>query len=175
MRALHSIACLLLVLAAITARADGPAIGTAAPDFKLQDQNGQCHTLAEYKGQWLALYFYPKDQTPGCTAQACEFRDNVFAFRDVNAVIVGISVDNVASHKKFEEKYSLPFTLLADPTKAVTKSYGVLKRYMGMAELAKRETFLIDPAGRIVKIYRDVNPKGHSQAVLADIKGMQKK
>lgn len=167
---------LLLTLLAITAaQAAGPGIGTAAPHFRLQDQNGQWHMLTDYQGQWLTLYFYPKDQTPGCTAQACEFRDNIFAFRDANAVIVGISVDDVTSHKKFEEKHSLPFTLLADPTKETTRAYGVLKRYMGMAELAKRETFLIDPAGRIVKIYRDVNPKGHSQAVLADIKAMQKK
>jgi len=166
---------LLLALLTLTAAHAGPTVGAAAPFFKLQDQNGQWHTLDEYKGQWLALYFYPKDQTPGCTAQACEFRDNIFAFREANAVIVGISVDDVASHKKFEEKHSLPFTLLADPTKETTKAYGALKRYMGMAELAKRETFLIDPAGRIVKIYRDVSPKGHSQAVLGDIKAMQKK
>jgi peroxiredoxin Q/BCP len=155
--------------------AEGPALGAAAPNFKLQDQNGQWRTLEDYKGKWLTLYFYPKDQTPGCTTQACEFRDNIFAFREANAVIVGISVDDVASHKKFEDKNSLPFTLLADPTKQTTKAYGVLKRYMGMAEMAKRETFLIDPTGRIAKIYRDVDPKGHSVAVLADIKAMQKK
>jgi peroxiredoxin Q/BCP len=156
------------------ARADGPALGAAAPNFKLQDQNGKWRTLEDYKGKWLTLYFYPKDQTPGCTTQACEFRDNIFAFRDANAVIVGISVDDVASHKKFEEKNSLPFTLLADPTKQTAKTYGVLKRFMGMTELAKRETFLIDPSGHIAKIYRDVDPKGHAQAVLADIKAMTK-
>jgi peroxiredoxin Q/BCP len=150
-------------------------VGAAAPDFKLQDQNGQWHTLAEYKGKWLVLYFYPKDQTPGCTTEACEFRDNVFAFRDANAVIVGISVDDVDSHKKFESKHGLPFTLLADANKDVTKSYGVLKKFMGLTELAKRETFLIDPNGHVAKIYRDVDPKGHSQAVLADIKAMEKK
>ncbi len=151
------------------------AIGTPAPGFKLQDQNGQWHTLDEYKGKWLVLYFYPKDQTPGCTTEACEFRDNVFAFRDANAVIVGISIDDVESHKKFETKHSLPFTLLADHTKETTKAYGVLKKYMGLAELAKRETFLIDPTGHIAKIYRDVDPKGHSEAVLADIKAMSKR
>src|SRR5690349_7100755 len=102
MRILNSIfaAVALACLGIFPAHADGPALGAAAPNFKLQDQNGQWHTLEEYKGKWLVLYFYPKDQTPGCTAQACEFRDNVFAFRDVNAVIVGISVDDVASHKK---------------------------------------------------------------------------
>jgi len=148
--------------------------GSTAPAFKLQDQNGQWHTLEEYQGKWLVLYFYPKDQTPGCTTQACEFRDNVFAFRDANAVIVGVSVDDVESHKKFEGKHSLPFTLLADPQKATTKAYGVLKKFMLTVELAKRETFLIDPNGRIAKIYRDVDPKGHSVAVLADIKTLQK-
>ena len=151
------------------------SVGSQAPTFKLQDQNGRWHTLGEYQGKWLTLYFYPKDQTPGCTTQACEFRDNVFAFRDANAVIVGISVDDVESHKKFEAKNSLPFTLLADPTKQTAKTYGVLKKFIGVTELAKRETFLIDPTGRIVKIYRDVDPKGHSAVVLADIRAMQKK
>jgi peroxiredoxin Q/BCP len=155
------------------ANAQAPlSIGAAAPAFKLPDQNGQVHTLEEYKGKWLVLYFYPKDQTPGCTTEACEFRDNVFAFRDANAVIVGVSVDDVESHKKFESKHSLPFTLLADSNKEMTKTYGMLKKYMGTMELARRETFLIDPNGRIAKIYRDVEPKGHSQAVLGDIKAL---
>jgi peroxiredoxin Q/BCP len=176
MRILNSIlASIALLCAALpNAHADGPALGAAAPQFKLQDQTGQWRSLEDYKGKWLTLYFYPKDQTPGCTTQACEFRDNIFAFRDANAVIVGISVDDVASHKKFADKNNLPFTLLADPTKQTAKAYGVLKRFMGLAEMAKRETFLIDPEGRIAKIYRDVNPKGHSQAVLADIKSMSK-
>jgi peroxiredoxin Q/BCP len=147
---------------AVDTPASMPTVGSLAPAFRLQDQNGQWHTLAEYKGKWLTLYF-------------CEFRDNVFAFRDANAVIVGISVDDVASHKKFEDKHGLPFTLLADPTKETTKAYGVLKKFMLTVELAKRETFLVDPNGRIAKIYRDVDPKGHSEAVLADIKAMQKK
>jgi peroxiredoxin Q/BCP len=152
-----------------------PALGTQAPEFKLQDQNGKWHALADYHGKWVALYFYPKDQTPGCTTQACEFRDNVFAFRDANAVIVGISVDDVESHKKFAEKHSLPFTILADPTKETAKKYGVLKSYLGTLELARRETFLLDPDGRIVKRYADVQPKGHSTVVLTDIKALQAK
>jgi len=160
---------------AATAPALPLTMGTPAPAFKLQDQNGQWHTLDEYKGKWLVLYFYPKDQTPGCTTEACEFRDNIFAFRDIGAVIVGISVDDVESHRKFKDKHSLPFTLLADPTKATTRAYGALKKYMLTVELAKRETFVIDPNGRIARIYRDVEPKGHSQAVLADIREMQKK
>ena len=175
----HKWVFVLLAIGAsgLATAADVPPLvpGAPAPAFKLQDQNGQWHTLEEYRGKWLTLYFYPKDQTPGCTTEACEFRDNVFAFRDANAVIVGISVDDVDSHKKFESKHSLPFTLLADPTKETTRAYGVLKRYMGLAELAKRETFLVDPNGRIARIYRDVDPKGHSQAVLADIKALTKK
>lgn len=148
------------------------AIGSPAPGFKLQDQNGQWRTLEEYKGKWLVLYFYPKDQTPGCTTEACEFRDNIFAFKEANAVIVGISVDDIESHKKFESKYSLPFTLLADTTKETTKTYGSL---MSLTRFAKRDTYLIDPNGRITKIYRSVDPKGHSEAVLADIKALSKK
>lgn len=157
------------------AHAQSPALGSPAPDFKLQDQHGEWRTLADFRGKWVALYFYPKDLTPGCTTQACEFRDNVFAFRDAGAVIVGVSVDDVGSHKKFAEKHSLPFTLLADPTKQTAKKYGVLKSYLGTMELARRDTFLIDPQGRIVKHYVDVDPKGHSQLVLKDIKEMQKK
>jgi peroxiredoxin Q/BCP len=152
-----------------------PTLGSAAPDFKLQDQSGKWHTLADYRGKWVTLYFYPKDQTPGCTTQACEFRDNIFAFRDANAVILGVSVDDVESHKKFSEKHGLPFPILADPTKETAKRYGVLKSYLGTMELAKRDTFLIDPQGKIVKHYADVDPKGHSQLVLKDIKELQKK
>jgi thioredoxin-dependent peroxiredoxin len=155
--------------------ADSPppvGISSPAPSFKLQDQNGRWHTLDEYKGKWLVLYFYPRDQTPGCTTEACEFRDNVFAFRAANAVIVGISVDDVESHKRFESKHGLPFTLLADPSKDTTKAYGSL---MMLMRFAKRDTFLIDPTGRIAKIYRGVDPEGHSKAVLAEINAMQKK
>ena len=152
-----------------------PTLGNAAPEFKLQDQNGKWHTLADYRGKWVTLYFYPKDQTPGFTTQACEFRDNIFAFRDANAVILGVSVDDVESHKKFSEKHGLPFPILADSGKETAKKYGVLKSYLGTMELAKRDTFLIDPEGRIVKHYADVDPKGHSQLVLKDIKELQQK
>jgi peroxiredoxin Q/BCP len=155
--------------------AEGPALGSLAPEFKLQDQNGKWHSLKDYRGKWVALYFYPKDQTPGCTTQACEFRDNIFAFREAGAQILGVSVDDVESHKAFSEKHSLPFPILADSTKETTKKYGVLKSYLGTLELAKRDTFLIDPQGRIVKHYADVDPKGHSQVVLNDIKALQKK
>jgi len=150
-----------------------PAVGKPAPAFKLQDQAGRWHSLADYKGKWVALYFYPKDDTPGCTTQACGFRDNVFAFNREGAVIVGISVDAVASHKEFAAKHGLPFTILADSDKSVTRSYGVLKTYLGVMEMARRDTFIIDPQGRVAKHYESVNPEGHSQVVLADIKALQ--
>jgi len=165
----------ILLMTGVAVAAGTPEVGALAPAFKLQDQAGKWHSLSDYKGHWVALYFYPKDDTPGCTTQACSFRDNVFAFKKENAVILGISVDDVASHKAFAEKHGLPFTLLADPDKAVTKEYGVLKTYLGTMELAKRDTFLIDPQGKIVKHYPDVDPKGHSQMVLADIKALQQK
>ena len=176
-RSLRYLLLPLLVAWLASASADGtaPAVGSAAPEFKLQDQNGKWHELKDYRGKWVALYFYPKDQTPGCTAQACEFRDNIFAFRDANAQILGISVDDVESHKKFSEKHGLPFPILADATKETTKKYGVLKTYLGTMELAKRDTFLIDPQGKVVKHYADVDPKADSKNVLADIKALSKK
>jgi thioredoxin-dependent peroxiredoxin len=168
-------AWLLAALSALafTASAATPQVGSQAPAFRLQDQDGKWHALEDYKGKWVALYFYPKDATPGCTTEACEFRDNVFAFDKEGAVIIGVSVDDVASHKAFAKEHSLPFTLLADPDKAVTKSYGVLKTYMGVMEMARRDTFLIDPQGRIARHYESVDPEGHSKAVLADIKALK--
>jgi thioredoxin-dependent peroxiredoxin len=150
-----------------------PDVGAPAPMFRLQDQAGAWHALGDYRGKWVVLYFYPKDDTPGCTTQACEFRDNIFAFNKLGAVILGISVDDVASHKQFAEEHSLPFTLLADSTKETANSYGVLRNVLGLMEVASRETFIIDPQGRIQKHYKSVDPKGHSQMVLADLKALQ--
>jgi peroxiredoxin Q/BCP len=168
------IATFALLAAAGVALAGTPEVGQPAPAFKLQDQDGKWHSLADYKGKWVAVYFYPKDDTPGCTTQACSFRDNVFAFKKEGAVILGISVDDVASHKKFAEKHGLPFTLLADADKSVAKSYGVLKNY-GVMEVARRDTFIIDPQGRIAKHYESVDPEGHSKVVLEDIKALKAK
>jgi thioredoxin-dependent peroxiredoxin len=150
-----------------------PEPGTAAPAFRLQDQAGAWHDSRDYRGKWLVLYFYPKDDTPGCTTQACEFRDNLFAFNKLGAVVVGVSVDDVASHKQFSDEHSLPFTLLADSTKETAKAYGVLRSVLGLMEIASRETFIIDPQGRIAKHYSAVDPKGHSQAVLKDLRALQ--
>jgi peroxiredoxin Q/BCP len=165
----------LLAFALPAAAQESPAVGAQAPDFRLQDQTGKWQTLSQYKGQWVVLYFYPKDDTPGCTTQACELRDNIFAFRKAGAQILGVSVDDAASKKDFAEKHSLPFPVLADPTKETTKKYGVLAKFMGVMELAQRDTFLIDPTGRIVKHWVKVDPKGHSQMVLAEINAQQAK
>ena len=170
-----AITSLALLATTGIALADAPSVGQPAPAFKLQDQDGKWHSLADYKGKWVALYFYPKDDTPGCTTQACSFRDNVFAFNKEGAVILGISVDDVASHKAFAEKHGLPFTLLADADKSVSKSYGVLKTYMGVMEMARRDTFIVDPQGRIAKHYESVDPEGHSKVVLDDIKALKAK
>jgi thioredoxin-dependent peroxiredoxin len=167
------LAVMATLAAAIAEATDAPTLGAPAPAFRLQDQNGRWVSLADYAGKWVVLYFYPKDNTPGCTTQACEFRDNIFAFRDANAVILGISVDDVASHKGFAEQHSLPFAILADSTKATAKAYGVLYKAIGILEVARRETFVIDPQGRIAKRYMQVNPKGHSELVLADLKALK--
>jgi peroxiredoxin Q/BCP len=151
-----------------------PPVGAPAPAFELPDQQGETRRLEDYAGKWLVLYFYPKDNTPGCTTQACSFRDNIFAFNKEGAVILGISVDDVESHKKFAEKHGLPFALLADADKAVAKQYGVLKNY-GVAEFARRDTFIVDPEGRVAKHYESVKPDGHSQVVLEDIKALKAK
>jgi peroxiredoxin Q/BCP len=174
MRTLFTVSVLILMFLSKAHAANAPAAGQMAPEFRLQDAAGQWHALSEYRGKWVALYFYPKDGTPGCTTEACEFRDNVFAFRDANAVIIGISVDDVEDHKKFAEKHSLPFTILADSDKKVSEAYGVLTSFLGW-KFSRRETFLIDPNGRVAKHYADVSPKGHSQELLADIKAMQGK
>lgn len=156
-----------------TAALAAPAVGTDAPAFRLQDQEGKWHQLSDYKGKWVVLYFYPKDATPGCTTQACGLRDNIFAFREAGAVILGVSVDDVESHKKFAAEHSLPFSILADPTKKTTKDYGVQKSYFGM-ELASRQTFIIDPQGKIAKHYPEVDAKEHSATVLKDLQALTK-
>lgn len=145
--------------------------GDPAPDFELKDQNGHLLSLEDYKDKWVALYFYPKDDTPGCTTEACEFRDNIFAFKNLGCQILGISLDNEISHKAFSDKYSLPFPLLADSDGKTADAYGVKTKMFGMT-VAKRETFLIDPSGRIARHYADVDPDSHSHQVLNDLKAL---
>lgn len=145
--------------------------GQPAPEFELYDQNGQLHSLEDYRDQWVVLYFYPKDDTPGCTTEACEFRDNIFAFKNINAQILGVSLDDVESHQKFAEKHDLPFPLLADSNGKAADAYGVKTRMFGMT-VAKRQTFLIGPDGTIAKHYEKVDPSAHSAQVLADLKDL---
>ena len=149
--------------------ADQVSVGDAAPEFELPDQNGQLHSLEDYRDQWVVLYFYPKDETPGCTTEACEFRDNIFAFRAINAQILGVSLDDVESHQKFAENHGLPFPLLADTEGQAAEAYGVKTKMFGMT-VAKRQTFLVGPDGTIAKHYEKVKPAEHSQQVLADLK-----
>jgi peroxiredoxin Q/BCP len=171
MRSRITRSCLaVLLFAVISAGAlAGMEPGTPAPAFRLQDQNGEWHDLERYRGRWVTLYFYPKDDTPGCTTEACAFRDNIFAFEDIGATVLGVSLDDVESHAEFAEKYSLPFSLLADMEGEAAENYGVLSDY-GNFQVAKRQTFLIDPEGRIARHYTSVNPSGHSEQVLADLK-----
>jgi peroxiredoxin Q/BCP len=166
----------LLAAALLTpvAMAAQPAVGEAAPGFSLPDQKGEMHSLSDYSGKWLVVYFYPKDDTPGCTTEACNFRDNIFAFRKLGAEILGISVDDVESHQAFAEKHGLPFTLLADEGGQVAESYGVL-RNLGVMKIANRETFVIAPDGTIARHYEDVDPDEHSAQVLADLETLTEK
>ncbi|MES2014536.1 MAG: thioredoxin-dependent thiol peroxidase [Patescibacteria group bacterium] len=148
------------------------ASGTLAPDFTLPDQNGKEHTLSTYRGRWVLLYFYPKDDTPGCTKEACMIRDTFPRFEGVHAHVFGVSVDGVESHKKFAEKYQLPFSLLADTEKEVVEKYGVWgeKKMMGRTYMGtKRTSFLIDSNGVIKKVYEGVKPEVHAEEVLADL------
>lgn len=147
-------------------------LNTKAPEFSLQDQDGNTHTLAGYRGKKVLLYFYPKDDTPGCTTEACNFRDNYEALTSLGLIVLGISKDSVKSHKKFSEKYTLPFPLLSDEDTAVCQAYGVwgLKKFMGKEYMGiSRKSFLIDEQGNIAKIYDEVNPKEHTQEVIKEI------
>ena len=150
-----------------------PAVGEIAPTFKLQDQNGDWHTLEDYKGQYVVLFFYPKDGTPGCTTEACNFRDNIFAFDDLDTQILGISLDDVESHKEFSEKYSLPYPILADVEKESAVSYGVLGKFLMMTITKGNHSSLIQ--GVIVKHYKSVDPEKHTDEVIEELKLLQKR
>lgn len=147
-------------------------VGTKAPDFTLPDQNGEMHSLSDYKGQKVVLYFYPKDMTSGCTKQACAFGELYPQFREKGAVVLGVSKDTVKSHKKFEEKYGLPFTILSDPETKVIQAYDVWKEkkmygktYMGVV----RSTYLIDENGIIIKAFGKVKPAKNPAQMLAEL------
>ncbi|TAJ79405.1 MAG: peroxiredoxin [Gallionellaceae bacterium] len=145
-----------------------PQVGGAAPDFSLPDQHGVPRNLKEFSGKWLVLYFYPKDDTPGCTQEACAFRDDLHKLTALGAQVVGISVDDGKSHAEFAQKYHLPFPLLADSGKEVATRYGVLLN-LGLMKFAKRYTFLIDPQGRVREVYDKVETSRHSQEIIEDL------
>jgi peroxiredoxin Q/BCP len=143
--------------------------GDLAPEFKLQDQDGNWHRLADYKGKKLVLYFYPRDNTPGCTKEACNFRDNIASFNRGNTVVIGVSGDSVSSHAKFHKKYELPFTLLADPEHSMLEAYGVWqeKTFMGKKHMGiVRTTFILDEDGKILEIYKKVKPEVHAHEII---------
>ncbi len=147
--------------------------GTEAPDFSLQDENGEVRRLSDYRGQPVVLYFYPKDDTPGCTKEACSFRDNFSIFKEQGVTILGVSPDSVKSHTKFKDKYSLPFTLLADEGHKVADQYGVWgpKKFMGKQyEGILRTTYLIDADGKIARVFENVKPDQHSAEILEALK-----
>jgi thioredoxin-dependent peroxiredoxin len=150
-----------------------PEVGQTAPTFTLPNQEGQPVDLSSYHGKWVVLYFYPKDMTQGCTIEAHNFQRDLDKYKALNAVILGVSVDTVDSHKQFCTKDSLTFTLLADPDKKVVEQYGSLGNF-GPMQIAMRNTFLINPDGKIVKVWTKVNPQVHSPEVLAAIQGMEK-
>jgi thioredoxin-dependent peroxiredoxin len=184
--ALTTLACALLALALLaisyqTVRADDlalvpPAVGTTAPDFTLESQEGPV-SLHDYKGKWVVLYFYPKDQTPGCTIEAHGFQNDLEKYNKINAVILGVSVDTVRSHKDWCAKDGLDFKLLSDAEKKVSAMYGsqmTIPQMPQLGTIAARNTFLINPEGKIVKEFIKVNPTGHSAQVLAALDELQK-
>lgn len=167
------VAALIVFAALLVARAaragELPEVGQPAPDFNLPDQNGKLHTLSEYRGKWLVLYFYPKDDTPGCTQEACGFRDDLNQIAKLGAQVVGVSVDDTGSHAEFAKKYHLPFPLLADKTTETADRYGALMN-LYLIKFARRYTFLIDPQGKVKKEYLSVETSRHSKQIIDDLK-----
>ncbi len=151
-------------------------LGKVAPNFVLPDQYGKKHKISNYRGSWLVLYFYPKDNTPGCTLEACAFRDSFIIFKENNIKILGVSADNKISHDKFINKFNLPFVLLSDENRRVITKYqvGGIKNFFGKKiNTISRQTFLINPVGRIVKIYKKFDINKHPQEILKDIRKIQ--
>jgi thioredoxin-dependent peroxiredoxin len=163
------VAVALLAFRTMSFAASLPEAGQPAPDFNLLDAKRQPHKLADYAGKWLVLYFYPKNDTPGCTKEACHFRDDLAQLEKLGAKVVGVSVDETESHAQFAKKYNLPFPLLSDKDGKVADSYGALMN-LGVIKIAKRYTFLIDPKGTIAKTYLSVDTSRHSQEIIDDLK-----
>jgi len=164
----------LLAGAASLAAAEPPAVGALAPDFSLASGAGAQTSLKDHRGEWVVLYFYPKDFTGGCTIEAHNFQRDLAKYKEAHAVILGVSVDSADSHKSFCEKEGLQFTLLSDPEAKVSAQYGSLMEYNG-AKLSARNTFIIDPEGRLAKVFTGVKPAGHSEEVLAALAELKKR
>ncbi len=164
---------LVLFVPRLLSRSPMPAVGGAAPDFTLPSQEGTSVSLRDYRGKWVVLYFYPKDQTPGCTREAHNFQADSAKYAQRDAVVLGVSVDNVDSHKRFCAKEGLNFKLLADTDHKVTQAYGSLTN-MGVVKFAARNTFIIDPNGKIAKVYSSVDPVKHNSEVLAELDQLRK-
>ena len=171
-RALNQLLVSSVVLGVGGAQAAMLETGQAAPDFALPDQDGKARKLADWRGKWLVLYFYPKNDTPGCTTEACNFRDDWLLLQELGAEVVGISVDTSASHAAFAQKYKLPFPLLADAQGEVATRYGALSDWW-VYKFAKRQTFIVDPQGRIARIYRSVDSDKHSAEIVADLRQLR--
>ena len=164
---------LLLVGVSFTAAGSLPAQGDPAPDFSLPDQSGVTRSLTDYRGSWLLVYFYPKDDTPGCTTEACQFRDHITVLNALGVKVVGISLDDSASHAAFATKHELPFALLADTDGAVTTRYGALRDLL-VVRFARRYSFLINPEGLITRRYLEVDPEDHADQVVMDVRELLK-
>lgn len=167
------LAVLVVLVPRLASRSAAPAVGSNAPDFTLPSQDGSPVSLKDYRGKWVVLYFYPKDQTPGCTREAHNFQIDQPKYAALDAVVLGVSVDSVESHKKFCANDGLNFKLLADTKHQVAESYGSLVN-LGVAKFAARHTFLIDPAGKIAKAYTSVDPGKHSAEVLGELQQLQR-
>jgi peroxiredoxin Q/BCP len=164
---------IVVLVPRLLSRSSAPAEGSAAPGFTLPSQEGSSVALQDYRGKWVVLYFYPKDETPGCTREAHNFQRDQAQYAQNNAVVLGVSVDSVDSHKKFCTQEGLNFKLLADTSGEVAKEYGSLTN-MGVVKFAARHTFLIDPAGKIARVYTNVDPVRHSDEVLAGLDQLRK-
>src|ERR1039457_6531643 len=164
---------LIVLVPRLLSHSATPSEGSSAPDFTLPSQEGSSVSLKDYRGQWIVLYFYPKDQTPGCTREAHNFQVDQSKYAERHAVVLGVSVDSVDSHKKFCAKEGLNFKLLADRDGKVSNAYGSLTN-LGVVKFAARHTFLIDPGGKVAKAYTSVDPARHSEEVLAALDQMQK-
>jgi thioredoxin-dependent peroxiredoxin len=165
--------CFMFLTALLTATAQTPAVGSMAPDFTLLSQEGTPVSLKDYKGQWVVLYFYPKDFTSGCTIEAHNFQRDQPLYQQKHVVVLGVSVDSADSHKKFCTKEGLNFKLLADTDYKVSTAYGSLTN-LALVKIAARHTFIIDPTGKIVKVFTEVHPNEHSAEVLAALSELQK-